>query len=64
MKKLSKTYYWELAVFCMDWHSGPFSRGYRILSRLTRSNFSEALCAELRESEVYAWLVQNYSKTI
>ena len=64
MKKLSKTYYWELAVFCMDYHSGQFSRGYRILSRLRCRNFSESLCAELRESEVYAWLVQNYSKTI
>jgi hypothetical protein len=64
MKKLSKQYYWELAVFCMDYHSGQWSRGYRILSRLNPRNFSESLCAELRESEAYAWLVSNYSNTI
>jgi hypothetical protein len=64
MKKLSKQYYWELAVFCMDHHSGQRSRGYRILSRLNIRNFSESLCAELRESEAYAWLVTNYQNTI
>lgn len=64
MKKLSKQYYWELAVFCMDYHSGQWSRGYRLLSRLNPSNFSASLCAELRESEAYHWLVKNYSKAI
>lgn len=64
MKKLSKEYYWELAVFCMDYHSGQWSRGYRILSRLKAQNFSESLCEELRESEAYQFLVQNYAKSI
>ena len=64
MKKLSKQYYWELAVFCMDYHSGQWSRGYRILSRLRIRNFSESLCAELRESEAYQFLVSNYSNSI
>jgi hypothetical protein len=64
MKKLSKEYYWELAVFCMDYHSGQWSRGYRILSRLKAENFSSALCEELRESEAYQFLVANYSGSI
>ena len=64
MKKLSKQYYWELAVFCMDYHSGQWSRGYRILSRLKAQNFSKSLCAELRESEAYQFLVQNYAQSV
>ena len=64
MKKLAKEHYWELAVFCMDYHSGQWSRGYRILSRLNIRNFPSSLCAELRESEAYTWLVTNYSKTV
>ena len=64
MKKLSRSYYFELAVFCMDYHSGQWSRGYRILSRLNIRNFSSELCAELRDSEAYEWLVQNYAEKI
>jgi hypothetical protein len=64
MKKLSRSYYFELAVFCMDYHSGQWSRGYRILSRLNIRNFSSELCAELRDSEAYEWLVQNYAAKI
>ena len=64
MKKLSRDYYWELAVFCMDYHSGQWSRGYRILCRLNIRNFSSELCAELRESEAYQWLVDNYAAKI
>lgn len=64
MKKLGKDYYWELAVFLMDYHSGQWSRGYRLLCRLHASNFSESLCEELRESEAYQWLVANYAESV
>ncbi len=64
MRKLSKEFYWELAVFCMDYHSGQWSRGYRLLCRLDPRNFSDSLCAELRESEAYKWLVDNYADKI
>lgn len=64
MKKLSKEYYFELAVFCMDYHSGQWSRGYRLLCRLRPKNFSSALCAELRDSEAYEWLVANYANRV
>lgn len=64
MKKLSKEYYFELAQFCMDYHSGQWSRGYRLISRLSPSNFSSSLSNELRESEAYQWLVANYAEKI
>lgn len=63
MKKLSKNYYWELAVFCMDYYSGQWSRGYRILCRL-KANISSNLAKELRQSEAYLWLVEHYSNKI
>lgn len=55
---------WELAVFCMDYHSGQWSRGYRLLCRLNPTNFSSALCDEMRETEVYAALVEKYGNKI
>ena len=64
MKKLSREYYFELAQFCMDYHSGQWSRGYRLISRLKPRNFSSSLSAELRDSEAYQWLVQNYASKI
>jgi hypothetical protein len=53
-----------LAVFCMDYHSGQWSRGYRILSRLSPRNISSALCEELRQTDLYNYLVERYSATI
>lgn len=64
MKKLSKEYYFELAVFCMDYHSGQWSRGYRILSRLAPIDFSDSIYEDIRESEAYLWLVDNYAKSV
>ena len=49
MRKIPKESYFELAVFLMDYHGGQWSRGYRLLCRLDPSNFSSALCEELRE---------------
>lgn len=65
MRKLSKEYYFELAQFCMDYHSGQWSRGYRILCRLnTGGNWSSALSEQLRNTEAYQWLVDNYGGKI
>jgi hypothetical protein len=64
MRKIRKENYFELAVFLMDHHSGQFSRGYRILSRLRVSNFSSSFCAEMRDTEVYQYLVENYSQSV
>ena len=41
---------WELAVFLMDYHSGQWSRGYRLLCKLHPENFSESLCGECPRS--------------
>jgi len=62
MRKIKREDYFELAVFLMDHHSGQWSRGYRLLSRLSpRSGFSSAFCAECRQTEVYQYLVANYA---
>lgn len=64
MKKLSKQYYFELAVFLMDYHGGQWSRGYRLLCRLNPRNLSSEVCEELRDTEAYHWLEQNYANRV
>ena len=64
MRKIRKENYWELAVFCMDYHSGQWSRGYRLLCRLGPANFSSVLCEELRDTETYQYLVSRYAETV
>jgi hypothetical protein len=64
MRKIPKENYWELAVFLMDYHSGQFSRGYRLLCRLSPNNFSASFCAEMRETEMYAYLESRYANKV
>ena len=64
MKKIPKENYWELAVFLMDYHSGQWSRGYRLLSLLRPQGFSSELCEELRNTEMYQYLVENYADSV
>ena len=64
MRKLSKDYYFELAAFLMDYHSGQWSRGYRLLCRMRPLGFNGSLLDELRESEAYQWLVANYAERV
>jgi len=64
MRKIPKENYFELAVFLMDYHGGQWSRGYRLLCRLGASNFSSALCEELRESDCYQYLVAHYAQSV
>lgn len=64
MRKIPKDCYFELAVFLMDYHSGQWSRGYRLLSRLEPTNFSSALCEEMRQTECYQYLVANYAARV
>lgn len=54
----------ELAVFLMDHHSGQYSRGYRLLCRLSPKHFSSALCEEMRETETYQELVSKYANQV
>ena len=55
---------WILAVFCMDYHGGQWSRGYRILCRLKPSNFSSDLCDEMRNTDLYQYLEKTYAASI
>jgi len=68
MNTIHKRYWLELYVFCMDYHSGQWSRGYRILSRLSgyyRANVSSSTaCKEARESAAYKYLEANYANTV
>ena len=64
MRKIAKENYFELAVFCMHYHSGQWSRGYRILSRLGLSNLSSNAENEIMESECYQYLVANYADKV
>lgn len=67
MKKLAKEYYFELAIFCMYYHSGQRSRGYRLLSKLLGDNANITTSNaehEAKESEAYLWLVDNYADKV
>jgi hypothetical protein len=63
MKALNE-YRFELAVFLMDYHSGQWSRGYRLLCHLGPSNFSSRFCEEMRESPVYLELVEKFADKV
>ena len=63
MAKIGKDYYFELAVFLMDYHSGQWSRGYRLLCRL-QANSSSTYASEICQSEAYHYLVTRYADTV
>jgi hypothetical protein len=63
MKALNQ-YRFELAVFLMDYHSGQWSRGYRLLCKLRPSNFSSSFCEEMRESPIYQELVDKFADKV
>lgn len=62
--KVSQYYYYELAVFLMDYHSGQASRGYRLLSRMKPQGFTSNFCEEMRSTEAYAWFVEHYKESV
>jgi len=64
MPKIPKKNYFELAVFLMDYHSGQWSRGYRLMCKLNPSGFSSDFCAEMREQPMYEYLVSQYANKV
>ena len=64
MRKIRKDNYFELYVFCMDYHSGQSSRGYRLLSKLGPARLTDSCITECRESDVYQHLVENYANKV
>jgi len=62
--------YGALWAFCSRWHSGQWSRGYKILSRLCIAGYSPGLSLQQGhfESEtqckIYKYLVKNYKHKI
>lgn len=62
MRKIHKEDYFELAQFLMDYHSGQWSRGYRLLCKLkVGGNWSSRFSRELQNTEIYLHLVANYA---
>ena len=63
MRKIRKADYLELAVFLAHYHSGQWSRGYRLLSKL-RARWSSSFEREAEQSEVYQHLVEHYANKV
>lgn len=64
---MKRDFWFALYVFCADYHGGQWSRGYRILSKLSsqyRMRVSDGLMVEMRESPDYADLVAKYGGKI
>lgn len=64
MKKIPKEYYLELVVFLAHYHSGQWSRGYRLLSKLSPFSFSSNFEREAEQSDIYKYLVDNYKNKV
>ena len=62
--------YGALWLFCSHYHSGQASRGYRILSRLSRAGYSPGLSLQRsrfespEQREMYHHLILNHRHTI
>lgn len=63
---MSADFLLALYVFCMDHHTGQWSRGYRIMSRFSRLDIhlTDALIEELRGSETYRRLCAEYKDKV
>ncbi len=62
--------YGALYLFCSRYHSGQWSRGYRILSRLKRAGYRPGLSVQSgrfesdEQKDVYDWLKRTYRDRI
>lgn len=62
--------YGALWAFCNRWHSGQWSRGYRILSRLSRAGYNPGIGLQRgrfeseAQCEIYRTLVRNHRHTV
>jgi len=63
MKKIRKEDYMELAVFLAHHHSGQWSRGYRLLSKLG-ARWSSGFEREAEQTEIYRYLQDNYAQSV
>jgi len=62
--------YGALHVLCVRYHSGQWSRGYRILSRLYRAGYNPGMTIQsghfesIEQAHLYRTLRQRYAKTL
>jgi len=64
-----RIFYLILYVFCMDYHSGQWSRGYRLMcvtGKKLGSKFhvTSDQCKLLRNTKLYKYLEENYTDKI
>jgi hypothetical protein len=67
MKKIKRSDYLELIVFLSHHHSGQWSRGYRLMSRMMstyRASWTSNFEREAKESEIYQYLQANYANKV
>lgn len=50
-----------LYQLCCDYHSGQWSKGYRIMSRISRLGVRIVDAQEIRDSECYQYLERKYA---
>lgn len=67
MKKIPRKYYLELIIFLSHYHTGQWSRGYRLMSRMIDfygARWTSNMEREVEESEIYQYLVNNYANKV
>lgn len=64
MRKIPKDDYFTLYVFLMDWHSGQWGRGYRLMCKLGTARLTASCIEECRFSRLYDYLQDNYKETV
>lgn len=63
MVKIPKEYYLELAIFLAHYHSGQWSRGYRLLCKLN-ARWSSNAEREAEDTWMYKYLVDKYTNKV
>lgn len=62
--------YGALWAFCSRWHTGPSSRGYRVLSRLAKAGYTPGMTLQSGRFEtdqqraIYIRLLQGYRTSV
>lgn len=67
MRKIKRADYLELIVFLSHYHSGQWSRGYRLMSRMIsqyRAHWTSGFEQQAEQSEIYQYLQANYANKV
>jgi hypothetical protein len=56
--------YFALCQLCCDYHSGQWSRGYRLMSRISRFGVRITNADDIRDTELYLQLEAKYANKL